>query len=1311
MKKSELYKIVKQGLKEVLTEKVTPGTGDQSIELDPWLQPADGWTPPPPPPQTLGCAADPQFNLSYSYEDYGDFTAQLIETGPFGMGVCQTVTIPQDYICCSATNSDEAEINPFSIQTAYDVNGSTGNINTNFNFVQSWGCYCPNPTTVPHPTSIGDTLIVSCDITGGQNNWDDFNAWNIMMNPAGAAWFSGGGGSTAGLLWPDMAMNCPGCTYDGAENYDVLYDVEDGSCIIGGPIAGYACNAEGFDNYFCTDQSSYAGLSIIDPGQNLCASNLPSIIPTPAIGAVGVAEVNDDDICVFEGCYDINQPMGPTGYGLPNTNFVCTTNAFASILCNPGLTGEATMYAANDGSIQIPTINNAGCQGTPVVIGCTNSLFNPSLPGGNYNANANINMGIGGYNTQECNFTGCLIETDTSTGYPNVNFVCTLEPLLCNGNIPDNGMGSFTPDNNTCYSDVVLGCMDTAYAEYSQYHSWDSNDANGPFPNQGSSDGYYCNTSIIDGCTESANAGGNFANNYFCDGLTATGIYACTGVAPGALPIATLMLPNPFDLPNLISTAIQLVIDDGSCDYDLDDDSVDDDDEVFGCGDPTATNYDPLVTDPGLSGAFTAQNYLDGGCTYEFFGCTDANANNWLDPANTTIFPNPPYITTGLTQNTTITDDGSCGFPSGCTDPNATNWVGAGPAAYTIEDGSCIFEGCTQPLSSNQTLVSSTITLPNGVNPYDGKKIISSVSVGTTVGATITGTDDGSCNFNQYCTVSTMTNYVCNTYPALCTGTIPPPFGVPNSSLGAWTSSGCQASEKPGCTDDTAGITGNGPNDQYTDNEDVNGNGSYLATNYDPVATLGNSADICNYNFCSDTDAYNYSSTDPRGELWGNNITNIPQLSLCEYEGCSDPSADPGNEQTEYPGWAYFTSTPLYYYNSLNGGCQSTSGGTKDSMTPTGDLGAQNDDCCPYGGCLDDGTNDQQWWDALQYPSQPGYPSIYPNDLVGQPPANTNAYPSNGMTSPVIPNNTSTTATVDDGSCQYNFGCTIPDAPNYVPSATVENNTCLEPCKTIRAKQCNPDPNVPSGHPDHIIKEICAHHGTNSTPIIGDMFHSPKGILYPPQDPNQPWISPSTKAYCPQSHAAALQSQNYMAQYSNCGGQGATNCATCDDVYGFTYMWSSGAAAWYWEGTCVQCTTLNPTTFTYEDPITSVTGLCVECTEKYPEPIRDVTWGTGVLSMSTEPQEAITAVFEIFEVTAESQKPIKFLPPWNCNTAPPVPTPHIGIGRDHTGPAEPISQGTIGEVETSKKLRKSLKSYFLLSEEDKLKELIKKVIK
>jgi len=93
--------------------------------------------------------------------------------------------------------------------------------------------------------------------------------------------------------------------------------------------------------------------------------------------------------------------------------------------------------------------------------------------------------------------------------------------------------------------------------------------------------------------------------------------------------------------------------------------------EILGCTDPEALNYNPLAT------------IEDGSCIYDAFsGCTDEGACNYNSLA--------------------ILDDGSCEYVTcaGCTDDEALNYD---PTA-TIDDGSCIFddiEGCTDEEALN----------------------------------------------------------------------------------------------------------------------------------------------------------------------------------------------------------------------------------------------------------------------------------------------------------------------------------------------------------------------------------------------------------------------------------------------------------------------------------------------------------------------------------------------------------------------------------------------------------------------------------
>jgi len=141
--------------------------------------------------------------------------------------------------------------------------------------------------------------------------------------------------------------------------------------------------------------------------------------------------------------------------------------------------------------------------------------------------------------------------------------------------------------------------------------------------------------------------------------------------------------------------------DDGTCDFDLDDDGVQDSYEVDGCTDNSANNYMNSATDE------------DGSCDYdldddgvldadEILGCMDSNANN---------------LDLGATD-----DDGSCDYDLdddgvldadeilGCTDSTANNYN----SEATDENGSCDYDldddgvldadeilGCTDSAANN----------------------------------------------------------------------------------------------------------------------------------------------------------------------------------------------------------------------------------------------------------------------------------------------------------------------------------------------------------------------------------------------------------------------------------------------------------------------------------------------------------------------------------------------------------------------------------------------------------------------------------
>ena len=128
---------------------------------------------------------------------------------------------------------------------------------------------------------------------------------------------------------------------------------------------------------------------------------------------------------------------------------------------------------------------------------------------------------------------------------------------------------------------------------------------------------------------------------------------------------------------------------------DLDGDGVCDTDEIPGCTDADATNFDGLATDD------------DGSCIYS--GCTDPTAENYA--ANATE------------------EDGSCEYlcigTAGCTYPGATNY----DADANCEDGTCEFppfanDLCVFDLDGNGFVGAADLIVFLGVYELDCGDII-----------------------------------------------------------------------------------------------------------------------------------------------------------------------------------------------------------------------------------------------------------------------------------------------------------------------------------------------------------------------------------------------------------------------------------------------------------------------------------------------------------------------------------------------------------------------------------------------------------
>jgi hypothetical protein len=180
-------------------------------------------------------------------------------------------------------------------------------------------------------------------------------------------------------------------------------------------------------------------------------------------------------------------------------------------------------------------------------------------------------------------------------------------------------------DDGSCATVAILGCTDSNYVEY---------DANANV------DDGSCVTVSLDGCTDAS------ACNYNSDATTDDGSCYNNDLGCGC---DTPAADEGYDCA-------------GNCLNDADGDQVCDEDEVVGCQDPLADNYDSSATDAG---------------DCEYAGCT-----------NDLYIEYNPYATI---------DDGSCTtlIVEGCTDSNATNY----DSSANTSDGSCEYDlisaGCS----------------------------------------------------------------------------------------------------------------------------------------------------------------------------------------------------------------------------------------------------------------------------------------------------------------------------------------------------------------------------------------------------------------------------------------------------------------------------------------------------------------------------------------------------------------------------------------------------------------------------------------
>ena len=361
---------------------------------------------------------------------------------------------------------------------------------------------------------------------------------------------------------------------------------------------------------------------------------------------------------VFGGCPDGG--VYPPGSGGPGTG--------------PGIIYGCMSPNANNFNAAA-SVDDGTCDYTPVpsgdIYGCMDSLSN------NYNADATINELSASDSSEPCTYDptppediyGC---TDVSAN--NYLASATINEV------------SDTDSGNPCTYDgngIINGCVDPLATNYNSSATDDDGSCT------------YDGNGIINGCVDP------LANNYNSSATDDDGSCDYTSLPSCDIAIPCYSTCEDGAQEQTFTTASCGIIDDcgDSTGFPLSSAPMCAQPQE-GCIDPAAVNYDPNANedngtcyynpgcnDPSACNYDASADYDDGSCQPVFYGCGDANADNY----------NPSSGTTSCNQ----VDNDSCIY-SGCTDVNATNY----DASANADDGSCDYTpepiiGCGDPSANN----------------------------------------------------------------------------------------------------------------------------------------------------------------------------------------------------------------------------------------------------------------------------------------------------------------------------------------------------------------------------------------------------------------------------------------------------------------------------------------------------------------------------------------------------------------------------------------------------------------------------------
>lgn len=485
--------------------------------------------------------------------------------------------------------------------------------------------------------------------------------------------------------------NClfEGCTDPTAANFDDAALTDDGSCIYPGCTDSTAWNYDSGANE--DDGSCQANACGVDGAlvQTTSFAFTPAQLSIATGGTVVWQNMSDGDLHNVNG--DVDSQTG-ISFGNPQSFILMSVAGSTEGTCIGSVTFNTPGIYQYDCSIG--NCAEQGMVGTILVgaAGCTDSQA------ANYNPDADYDNGL-------CLYWGCT-DTTACNFDPNAdvpNGTCIFADGTCE--VCDGAGGIATEDadsDGVCDGDEILGCTDSTACNYDSTSTTDTDNSLCIFPEtdcalcSGNQDGTgtvitndddgdgICNDLEVPGCAD--NTACNFDNAATDDdGSCLFAVETC-----------------------------QICFGDTVLTLDDDGDGICNDDEILGCMDSLACNFDSLATDADESclfitngcdtcvdGAIVDNDADDDGICdpFEVAGCTDSLACNYgptfTDDDGSCIFLSAPCETCegGEIFANDDDDDGICNADEviGCQDTTACNYdeLATDPGECTFTDGLC----------------------------------------------------------------------------------------------------------------------------------------------------------------------------------------------------------------------------------------------------------------------------------------------------------------------------------------------------------------------------------------------------------------------------------------------------------------------------------------------------------------------------------------------------------------------------------------------------------------------------------------------